>query len=218
MAVLYYFMKETGMKIFNPVLLSWIYVFFIYKGNFFSGELPALVSEALKLIPDYKVTFNSQELYFFSGKTISYGKLMFGFTRGIPADLFKFNILVGLFILVFRRAISFRIFLSGAMSFLILSSVFYMNEFNIIGKISAPEPFFWILTGSFLYLLVFVVSNKNFLIKRTNLQILYGISFGVISYLFPIILAAPKDYNCIIVFGLSILFFLLNLIFSKKKV
>lgn len=111
-----------------------------------------------------------------AGGNISFEKLFFGFTSGSLGETSDLLILLGGIYLLYTKAASYRLALSCLLGGVSLSGLFYAANIP-----AAPSPLVTLVSGSFLFGTVFVVTEPISGAKTKPGQWIYGFVVGALT-------------------------------------
>lgn len=106
---------------------------------------------------------------------VSLSRLFFGQIPGSSGEISALLILLAAVYLVATKTASLRIMLSGTIAFLALSTVLYAS--NVV----APTPLVSLLTGGFLFAIVFMATDPITAPRDKVAQIFYGVLVGLLA-------------------------------------
>lgn len=170
-----------GKNIFNPALvgrcfiyvsfptymtIKWVNPFNSFPGGFlkYDGGVDALTSATPIIL------FNK------TGETVEYLRLLLGNVSGSLGETSALLIIaVGIYLALTRTA-SWKIMVSCVGSFLAISTLFYFT-----GVVKA-DPIFSILTGGFLFAVVFMATDPISAPSNDRSKVIYGIIIGLIAF------------------------------------
>ena len=110
------------------------------------------------------------------GGDIAFEKMFFGFTSGSLGETSDLLILLGGIYLIYTKAASYRLALSCLLGGIGLSGVLHA-----LGIASVPSPIVTLVSGSFLFGTVFVVTEPVSGAKTKQGQWIYGFAIGALT-------------------------------------
>ncbi|ACJ75276.1 Na(+)-translocating NADH-quinone reductase subunit b (na(+)-translocating nqr subunit b) (na(+)-nqr subunit b) [Thermosipho africanus H17ap60334] len=167
------FAKEVyggfGRNVFNPAITGRLFVYIAFPSFMTKGwMLPKLGSLGLDA-----VTSATPLSLFDSGKLTNLKDLFFGFRAGSFGEGAIFLIFIGAIYLIITKTASWKIIVST-----ILSAAFLTFMFDLFIP-SAPPTLFALLSGSLLFVSVFIATDPITAPKNSKAQYIYGIIIGV---------------------------------------
>lgn len=123
--------------------------------------------------------------------------LFLGNTAGSYGETFALLILLGGVYIVWKKAANWHFIASSVLSFLVLSALLFYG-----GVAGAIEPVHALLSGSFLFAAVFMVTEPVSASQTTNLgRWIYGIIIGSLTVLIRVFAGWPEGVTFAILFG-----------------
>ncbi len=204
-----FFAKEVyggfGRNIFNPAIVSRLFVYLTFPNLLTTGWIAAGHFGANPVTSATPLTLLK------SGKIPELADLFLGFRAGSLGEGPIFLILIAAVYLIWTKTASWRIMLSTLLTGLLLSSLF--EWLKVPGALNALPA---ILSGSFLFVTVFMATDPVSAPKKTASLWVYGSIIGVTSVLIRTFSFFPEGMSFGILVG-NTFAPLLDLMFSKKK-
>nr|HPG31190.1 RnfABCDGE type electron transport complex subunit D [bacterium] len=156
----YVLLKKSGVRIFNPIILGWGYIFFIYR-HYYQLPLPSeIVKTYSEFSPDLITAATPSALYFINGNSVSWERIFLGLSIGAPCELFLTAILIGLFLQIGAKAISYRILVSAVAAYMIPSAIyFFIKSGFVFNRVLFTNIVNFLILGPFLFLITFVLDD-----------------------------------------------------------
>ncbi|MFC1503977.1 RnfABCDGE type electron transport complex subunit D [Spirochaetota bacterium] len=169
-----------GRNIFNPALAgrAFIYVSFpAYITAAWVRPLATPIGGLLSFTPDM-LSAATPLVQLTSQINIPLLKLFLGHTSGCLGETSALAILIGGVYLVIKRTANYKIILSGAASFLVFQTLFFL--FNIH---NAPHPLYAVLSGGFLFGMFFMATDPVSASQTETGRWIYGAFIGAVTVL-----------------------------------
>jgi Na+-transporting NADH:ubiquinone oxidoreductase subunit B len=171
-----------GRNVFNPALVGRAFVYVSFPAfltgqwtqNFSSvlGGFTAWVGSPI----DELASATPMLIYRASGEMVEYWKLLVGYVSGSLGETSALIIiLAGIYLLVTKTA-SWETMLSTTLSFIVFDTIF-----NFINSQSVPNPVFGILSGGFLFAVVFMATDPISSPKTKEAKFIYGSIIGLVT-------------------------------------
>jgi Na+-transporting NADH:ubiquinone oxidoreductase subunit B len=167
-----------GMNVFNPAIAgrAFLYISFVVP---MTGDWvdPLTTVGGVGGLLSYQadaVTQATPLALFSQGETVPLLDLFLGNVAGSYGETAAFLIIIGGIILMVKKVASFRIIFAGIISFLVFQIIFWLS-----GVSGAVDPIHAILSGSFLFGVMYNITDPISAGQRTNLgRWIYGAMFG----------------------------------------
>ncbi|MBA7677778.1 Na(+)-translocating NADH-quinone reductase subunit B [subsurface metagenome] len=182
-----------GKNIFNPALSgrAFIYVSFgVPMTSHFIEPFPGFPGGFAAWLPEIDaVTKSTPLLKLAEGESIPYLKLLLGNTSGALGETCAVLIIICGIYLIIKKAASYHIVLSGITGFLIPQFIFWL----LPGVSGVPDPIFSILSGSFLFGIMFMATDPVSASQTTNTgRLIYGALIGILTSLIRVFSVWPE--------------------------
>ncbi|WP_190616107.1 RnfABCDGE type electron transport complex subunit D [Tepiditoga spiralis] len=169
------FAKEVyggfGRNIFNPAIAGRLFIYIAFAGVMTSGWAE------LGFFNDVVTTATPLDLLR-NGQNISLYKLFFGFRAGSMGEGSILLILLAAIYLIKTKTASWRIITSTFLSGLVLTSILFF-----IGIKSALPPISGLMSGSFMFVTIFMATDPITAPKKAKAQWFYGFIIGITAVL-----------------------------------
>ncbi len=181
-----------GRNIFNPAITGRIFIYITFptvmtEGWMIPGNFGTLGADAVS---------TATPLAMMHGGTLpSLQKLITGIHPGSIGESAVILIILGAVYLLYTKTASWRIMLSILVSFVLLQSAFYFTG------ITAAPPLESLLSGSFLFVTVFMATDPVSSAKKKLGQILYGILIGAVFSLIRNFSLFPEGASFAVLMG-----------------
>lgn len=167
------FAKEAyggfGRNIFNPAITARLFVYIAFPSYMTNGwMIPKFGSFGLDATTSATPLALLKE-----SQTLSLKDLFLGFRAGSLGESAIFLIILGAIYLIFTKTASWKIIISTISSAFILTAIFD------IFIPSAPPTILALLSGSLLFVSVFIATDPITAPKNSKAQVIYGIIIGV---------------------------------------
>lgn len=131
------------------------------------------------------------------GGLIPLRDLFLGNTAGSYGETFALLIILGGVYIVWKKAANWHFIASSVLSFLVMYALLFYS-----GVVGAIEPIHALLSGSFLFAAVFMVTEPVSASQTTNLgRWIYGIIIGSLTVLIRVFAGWPEGVTFAILFG-----------------
>lgn len=166
-----FFAKEVyggfGRNIFNPAIVGRLFIYISFP----------VAMTSRWLVPRTDIVTSATPLDLLkSGQNVNLKDLFFGVRAGSIGESCIFLIIAAAIYLMVTKTANFRIIISTFLSATILT--FFLN---LIG--SGPSPLQMLLSGSFLFVTVFMATDPVSAPKKSTSQWIYGVIIGVCTVL-----------------------------------
>ncbi len=164
-----------GKNIFNPALVGRCFVFISFPAAMTMGWIKPFAAFPGGFVR-YTTSVDMLTTATPLGETgIEISRLFFGQIAGSMGEISSFWILLAAVYLVYTKTASLRIMLSGTVAFLGLSTLLYAT-----GAV-AVNPLVSILTGGFLFAIVFMATDPITAPRDKTSQIFFGVLIGLLA-------------------------------------
>ncbi len=181
-----------GRNIFNPAITGRIFIYITFPtvmtgGWMVPGRFGTLGSDAVSSATPLAIIHG--------GSLPAMGKLITGIHPGAFGESAVILIVLGALYLVYTKTASWRIMVSILVSFLVLQSVLYFTS------LSAAPPLESLLSGSLLFVTVFMATDPVSSAKKKAGQVFYGILIGVVFSLIRNFSLFPEGASFAVLMG-----------------
>ncbi len=182
-----------GRNIFNPAITGRIFIYITFPtvmtgGWMAPGRFGTLGSDAVSSATPLALIHEG-------GTLPSLGKLISGIHPGAFGESAIILIILGAVYLVYTKTASWRIMVSILVAFLVLQSTFYFTG------LSAAPPLESLLSGSLLFVTVFMATDPVSSAKKKTGQIFYGILIGTVFSLIRNFSLFPEGASFAVLMG-----------------
>ena len=182
-----------GRNIFNPAITGRLFIYICFPNYMTSAwKIPGRFG----LIPPDAVTMATPLEQMRNGVLPELNSLILGIRPGSMGESSVILIILAAVYLIFTKTASWRIILSTFLSFSILSFILFA-----VGVPSSFPPLESILSGSFLYVTVFMATDPVSGPKKNQAQYLYGILIGSVTCLVRVFSLFPEGTSFGILMG-----------------
>ncbi len=207
------FAKEVfggfGRNPFNPAIAGRLFVYIAYSGFMQNGWMEF---SKFSLWPD-SVTAATPLIQLKNGISLDFLKLFFGFHAGSMGEGFIFLIIIAGIYLIATKTASWEIIISTLFTGIIMTLIFYI--FKIKTVIFPAEL---LMSGSFLFVAIFMATDPVSAPKNLISKFIYGIIIGSVAVLIRTFSTIfPEGTSFAVLFG-NIFAPLLDELFVKKRI
>ncbi|MBN2544500.1 MAG: RnfABCDGE type electron transport complex subunit D [Spirochaetes bacterium] len=197
-----------GRNPFNPAIAGRLFVYISYSGFMQNGWIQF---NKFSLWPD-SVTSATPLMMLKNGENLDLLRLFFGLHAGSMGEGFIFLILVAGVYLIVTKTASWQIILSTFFSGVVLTLIFSFFKLK-----SALSPVESIMSGSFLFVTVFMATDPVSAPKKMISKFIYGLMIGSVTVLIRTFSSNfPEGTSFAVLFG-NTFASLLDEIFAKKR-
>jgi len=198
-----------GRNPFNPAIAGRLFVYIAYSGFMQSGWLEF---GKFSLWPD-SVTAATPLMQIKNGVSFDFFKLFFGFHAGSMGEGFIFLIIIAGIYLIATKTASWEIIISTLFTGVILTLIFYLFKIKTV-----MFPVELLMSGSFLFVSVFMATDPVSAPKNIISKFIYGIIIGSVAVLIRTFSGNfPEGTSFAVLFG-NTFASLLDEIFVKKRI
>jgi Na+-transporting NADH:ubiquinone oxidoreductase subunit B len=169
-----------GQNVFNPAMVGRCFVYITFPvamtNRWVEPMWGGLAGFARWFLFPDAITQATPMVMLRQGSTIPFEQLLFGYTSGSLGETSAFLILIGGIYLIYKKAASYRLAGSCLFGGVVLNSVLYA-----FGASTVPSPILNLLSGSFLFGTVFVVTEPVSGAKTPLGQWIYGFTIGSLT-------------------------------------
>jgi Na+-transporting NADH:ubiquinone oxidoreductase subunit B len=151
----------------NPMTVNWVQPFTGFPGGF-GAWAPEFVDAMARATPMLQAKAGTAGY--------SYLQLLLGNTSGSIGESSALLILLAAIYLIYRKVVNWKVMASMALSMVALNGFLYL--FKVQG---VHDPLFSLLTGGFLFALVFMATDPVSSPKDGGAKIVYGVLIGIIT-------------------------------------
>ncbi len=181
-----------GRNIFNPAITGRLFVYISFPSYMTSAWM---TPGAFGLSAD-TVTAATPLAVMRSGSMPDLGRLVTGLRSGSLGESAVILIFIAAIYLIYTKTASWRIILSSFLSFTVLSSILFLS-----GVPSSFPPLESLLSGSVLFVIVFMATDPVTGPKKNGAQYLYGALIGTVTCLVRIFSLFPEGTSFGVLMG-----------------
>jgi len=182
-----------GRNVFNPAITGRLFVYISFPSFMTSAwKTPGRFGLAA---PDAATSATPLGIMR-AGSIPGLDDLLLGFRSGSVGETSILLILLAAIYLIYTKTASWRIMVSTFMSFLLLSTVLFFA-----GVPTSFPPLESVMSGSFLFVAVFMATDPVSAPKKNQAQILYGILIGTVTCLVRIFSLFPEGTSFGVLMG-----------------
>ena len=169
-----------GRNVFNPAMMGRCFIYVTFPMELTNQWVEPIRGGAAgfgrwSTLPD-AATMATPMVVLREGGEVPFEKMFFGFTSGSLGETSAFLIILGGIYLIYTKAASYRLALSCLAGGVILSGLLYG-----LGVPTVPSPILTLVSGSFLFGAVFVVTEPISGAKTNEGQWIYGFLIGALT-------------------------------------
>jgi Na+-transporting NADH:ubiquinone oxidoreductase subunit B len=169
-----------GQNVFNPAMMGRCFIYVTFPIEMTNQWVEPILGGIAgfgrwSTLPD-AATMATPMVALRTGADIPFERVFFGFTSGSLGETSDFLILLGAIYLIYTKAASYRLALSCLLGGITLSGLLHA-----MGVPTVPSPILTLVSGSFLFGTVFVVTEPISGAKTNAGQWIYGFMIGALT-------------------------------------